>query len=182
MNLQVNPEYMLLYDIYFQNNYLLNKEDLNKFQKLKINFSSLNEWVKISPLDIKNNENTIKITYERLPNIKLGLIKELELSIAFVPIYNLSYHKSADIKYRICLEIVNKNSSSLEDCKNLVIQFHDFLSFATYSSNQIVSVHARHDKTDNDNQYGTEITPIEIIMKENRQKIPIMSIIGQKCC
>ncbi|MGV2390383.1 MAG UNVERIFIED_CONTAM: hypothetical protein LVR29_25570 [Microcystis novacekii LVE1205-3] len=35
MNLQVNPEYMLLYDIYFQNNYLLNKEDLNKFSKIK---------------------------------------------------------------------------------------------------------------------------------------------------
>ncbi|MBE8995473.1 HEPN domain-containing protein [Microcystis aeruginosa] len=168
VNLQVNPEYMLLYDIYFQNNYLLNKEDLNKFKKLKVDFSFLNEWVKISPLDIKNNENIVKITYERLPNIKVGVIRELELSIAFVPIYNLSYHNSADIKCRICLEIVNKNSSSLEDCKNLVIQFRDFLSFATYSSNQIVSVHARHDKTDNDNQYGTEITPIEIIWNERK--------------
>jgi len=84
VNLQVNPEYMLLYDIYFQNNYLLNKEDLNKFKKLKVDFSFLNEWVKISPLDIKNNENIVKITYERLPNIKVGVIRELELSIAFV--------------------------------------------------------------------------------------------------
>lgn len=172
VNLQVNPEYMLLYDIYFQNNYLLNKEDLDKFQKLKIYFSSLNEWVKISPLDIKSEKlstgevKQVKINYEQLPNIKLGVIKELELSIAFVPIYNLSFHESADIKYEICLEIVNRNSRSWEDCKNLIVQFCDFLSFATYSSNQIVSVHARHDKTDN--QYGTKITPIEIIWNERK--------------
>ncbi|MFN7338508.1 MAG: hypothetical protein ACK5TF_02085, partial [bacterium] len=53
VNLQVNPE-MLLYNIYFQNNDFLNKEDLNKFQKLRVDFSSLNEWVKISPLDMKS--------------------------------------------------------------------------------------------------------------------------------
>ncbi|MCZ8202648.1 hypothetical protein [Microcystis sp. LE19-55.1A] len=172
VNLQVNPEYMLLYDIYFQNNYLLNKEDLNKFQKLRVDFSSLNEWVKISPLDMKSEISSpgeikqVKVTYEQLPNLKLGVIKELELSISFVPIFNLSSTESADIKYIIGLEIVNKNSSSLEDCKNLVIQFRDFLSFATYSSNQIVSVHARHDKTDS--QYPAKMTPIEIIWNERK--------------
>lgn len=171
VNLQVNPE-MLLYNIYFQNNDFLNKEDLNKFQKLRVDFSSLNEWVKISPLDMKSEISStgevkqVKVTYEQLPNIKLGVIKELELSIYFVPIFNLSSTESADIKYIIGLEIVNKNSSSLEDCKNLVIQFRDFLSFATYSSNQIVSVHARHDK--NDSQYPDKMTPIEIIWNERK--------------
>jgi len=171
VNLQVNPE-MLFYNIYFQNNDFLNKEDLNKFQKLRVDFSSLNEWVKISPLDMKSEISStgevkqVKVTYEQLPNIKLGVIKELELSIYFVPIFNLSSTESADIKYIIGLEIVNKNSSSLEDCKNLVIQFRDFLSFATYSSNQIVSVHARHDK--NDSQYPDKRTPIEIIWNERK--------------
>jgi hypothetical protein len=172
-NIRVISQYTLLYDLTLQNEFLIDENDLNDFKILKASFSFLREWVRIPVLKISDERSPqdgieqIKIEYKKPSNIPIGVVNTLELSLNFLPFFNFKYNQSAYVEDNVCLEIVNNQSIDLENCRDIIIQFRDFLNFAVTYNNQIVFVNARNSKTAEN--YGSKATPIEIAWREKKQ-------------
>lgn len=174
--IRVISQYTLLYDLTLQNGFLIDENDLNDFKILKASFSFLREWVGLSALKIskelspQGGYEPIKVEYKKPSNIQIGNVNTLELSLNFSVFFDSKIHKgnqSVSIEDSVCLEIANNQSIDFEGCRDIIIQFRDFLNFAVTYNNQIVFVRARNSKTDEN--YGSKATNIDIGWMEQKQ-------------